>query len=85
MCVDIDLFGEVVVTYDDVELWLRAVPRKVDGVRENHVKDYINNYNVVCKIKSAKLDGSFYYLCRGLSYNNQNLSQIIYKLLKPPK
>ena len=27
MCIDQDLFGEVVITFDDLELWLDLIPR----------------------------------------------------------
>lgn len=83
MCVDSDLFGEVIVTYDDVELWLRAIPRHVDGQRENQVQDYVENYNVVNKIREAKLNNSFYSLNDNLPLDKQNLSQILKNLLKP--
>ena len=52
-----DLFGEVIVTFDDVAAWLIAVPR-IDpyGPRAPH---YVRGYNVVAKITRAKLDGTF--------------------------
>ena len=62
MCIDNDLFGDVVVTYEDVELWLCTVPRLNNSSRTNHVHDYIKNYDVVNKIKVSKINGSFYIL-----------------------
>lgn len=74
MCLDLDLFGDVVVTYDDVNLWLSNVPRLDDRHREDHVKDYIKNYDVIAKIKRAKLDNSFYCLNEKAHNDKQNLS-----------
>ncbi len=53
----LDLFGEVVVTLDDVELWLDAVPQiPRDSPRRNY---YAKHWDVANKIKCAKRDGSF--------------------------
>lgn len=53
----LDLFGEVVVTHDDVRAWLRAVPRiDPDGPRAAH---YIRGYGVAAKVAAAKRSGSF--------------------------
>jgi hypothetical protein len=53
----LDLFGEVRVTTADVDAWLRAVPRLEPGTaRAAH---YVEAWNVVDKIKRAKLDGRF--------------------------
>ncbi|MES2181641.1 MAG: hypothetical protein V4493_06045 [Pseudomonadota bacterium] len=82
MCVDSDLFGQVIVTNDDVELWLRTVPRFTDDTRINHVQDYIKNYDVVNKIIRAKHDGSFYRLNDSPYIDNQNLSYNLKHLLK---
>lgn len=52
-----DLFGEVVVTWEDVRLWLTVVPRiDPDGPR---AVSYICNWNVPAKIRAAKLAGWF--------------------------
>lgn len=52
-----DLFGEVPVSYEDVDAWLRAVPRiEPDSPRAAW---YIKQWNVVEKIKAAKLRGDF--------------------------
>ncbi len=52
-----DLFGEVVVTQQDVRLWLQMVPRiDPDGPRAAH---YVRGYDVPSKIRYAKLQGHF--------------------------
>jgi hypothetical protein len=52
-----DLFGEVVVTHDDVRAWLLAVPRiDPESARAAH---YVKGYGVVDKIRAAKLQGLF--------------------------
>lgn len=83
MCNDVDLFGEVVITYDDVEKFLRSIPRLVDGARYEAVKSYVITYDVVNKIKRMKLDNSFYSLNDLLLIDNQKLSPMLHKLLKP--
>lgn len=53
----VDLFGEVVVTQQDVRAWLLAVPRiDPDSPRAAH---YLRGYAVASKIAAAKLSGSF--------------------------
>lgn len=56
-CPDSDLFGDVIVTADDVDLWLDSVPKlsPTSPRREN----YIRQWDVVNKIKAAKLGGWF--------------------------
>jgi len=57
-CKDLDLFGEVIITIEDVELWLDAVPHIFrDQTRQREY--YAQNWNVTNKIKLSKLDGSF--------------------------
>lgn len=52
-----DLFGEVVVTWEDVRLWLTVVPRiDPDSPRAGR---YVLNWNVPAKIRAAKLAGWF--------------------------
>lgn len=52
-----DLFGEVVVTWEDVRLWLTAVPRiDPDSPRASA---YIKGWNVPAKIAAAKLAGTW--------------------------
>lgn len=52
-----NLFGDVVVTLADIDAWLVAVPR-IDP-RSKRAAHYITAYNVVGKIKAAKLSGTF--------------------------
>ena len=52
-----DLFGDVVVTVADIDAWLIAVPR-IDP-RSRRAFYYVKDYNVVGKIKAAKLAGNF--------------------------
>lgn len=69
MCLYSDLFGDVIVTVNDVNLWIDAVAR-LQG-RANPTRNYYAiNFDVANKIKLSKLDGSF-----------KNLSMIIYQLL----
>lgn len=51
----VDLFGEVPVTYEDIEHWLITVPRIDPGSR--HADWYVKAYDVPGKIKAAKLAG----------------------------
>ncbi|MBP6058254.1 MAG: hypothetical protein KA524_07570 [Nitrosomonas sp.] len=51
-----DLFGEISVTYEDIDKWMNInAPR----IRENYKESYIKNWNVIEKIKKAKKDGTF--------------------------
>lgn len=53
----LDLFGEVVITLDDVELWLDAVPQLArDSPRRKY---YAMHYDLSNKIRKSKLDGEF--------------------------
>lgn len=57
-CADVDLFGDVIVTVDDVEKWLDAVPHLARyQVREREY--YAKNWDVSNKIKLSKLEGLF--------------------------
>ncbi len=52
-----DLFGEVAVTIDDVECWLDViVNNRVSTLKLGY---YVVNWNVVDKIRAAKLDGDW--------------------------
>lgn len=79
---NLDLFDDVSVSLNDVELWLHWIPRLDDSSRENHVQDYIKNYDVVNKIIRAKHVGSFYRLNDSPYIDNQNLSCNLKHLLK---
>lgn len=83
MCIDNDLFGDVIVTRDDVETWLRSIPRYDDGMRETQIEQYIAAYDVVNKIKRAKLDNSFYCLNDKFRTDLKNLSITLANVLKP--
>lgn len=61
MCIDLDLFGQVIVTISDVELWLENSRFTYDN-NPNRVKAYIKNYDIARKIAAAKLSGEFYKL-----------------------
>lgn len=53
----LDLFGEVVITHNDMRVWLQTVPRiDPDGPRARH---YLRGYDVPAKIRAAKLAGVF--------------------------
>lgn len=80
---NLDLFAPATVTLDDVELWLRTVPRLCDLNRADQVLYYIDNYDVVNKIIKAKLDNSFYSLNDKLPDDKQNLSNMLQPLIKP--
>lgn len=62
MCRDSDLFGDVIVTYDDVELWMMSVPNFSAHTPTFRIEHYIKNCDVANKIKSAKLTGYFYQI-----------------------
>lgn len=53
----VDLFGQVPVTVQDVESWLRAVPR-IDP-HSPRAAHYVRAYDVPAKIAAAKLAGTF--------------------------
>ena len=57
-CSDLDLFGDVIVTVDDIERWLDAVPH-IGRNQTRQGKNYAKNWNVANKIKLCKLDGTF--------------------------
>lgn len=61
MCIDLDLFGQVIVTLSDVELWLENSRFTYDN-NPNRVKAYIKNYDIANKIAKSKLSGEFYNL-----------------------
>ena len=53
----LDLFGEVVVTQQDVREWVMAVPR-LDPDSERAAA-YVRDYDVPGKIRAAKIRGDF--------------------------
>lgn len=54
----LDLFGEVVVTWDDIEIWVSAVaPAFMSSQRA--FDTYVRGWNVAEKVRHAKLSGTF--------------------------
>lgn len=53
----LDLFGEVPVSLDDVLLWMLAVPRLAPT--SPRFPAYVRDYRVPEKIRAAKLAGTF--------------------------
>lgn len=60
MCIDTDLFGEIIVLKADVELWLNECTRFDSSTPLKRKQQYINNMPIARIIARAKLDGSFY-------------------------
>jgi hypothetical protein len=54
----LDLFGEVVVTYEDLELWVSALAPGF-ALNEQRSAYYIARWNVADKVRRAKLAGTF--------------------------
>ena len=53
-----DLFGDIAVTHKDIFQWVQAVaPQHLRP--ENNYQNYIRSYDVISKIKQAKIDGTF--------------------------
>jgi hypothetical protein len=51
----VDLFGEVAVSLREIQLWLYKVPRMPHGSTRRDW--YVHGWNVISKIKRAKLAG----------------------------
>jgi uncharacterized protein YkuJ len=58
MCYYSDLFGDVIVTVNDVNLWLDVVA-KMQGATNQRRNYYAINNDVVSKIKLSKLHNQF--------------------------
>lgn len=56
-----DLFGEYVVTIDDVLWWLEKIPVHLSSSPKRRAI-YAADYNIIGKIAAAKASGSFNYL-----------------------
>jgi hypothetical protein len=54
----LDLFGQVVVTYEDLELWVSALAPGF-AVNEHRRAHYITQWDVAGKVARAKLAGTF--------------------------
>ncbi|WP_229291485.1 hypothetical protein [Burkholderia pseudomallei] len=53
-----DLFGDIVVTHDDIVAWVSAIaPAYMSS--ERSFRHYVRNWRVVEKIKTAKAAGTF--------------------------
>lgn len=55
-----DLFGEVVVTEDDLIAWVRSVSPV--HLTERLFRRYVKNYSVADKVRAAKLQGRFEFI-----------------------
>lgn len=60
MCIDSDLFGDVIVTFSDIRLFILNNPRFAGGRSKSALNLYIKQYDVVNKIKRLKQSGEFY-------------------------
>ncbi len=54
----LDLFGQVVVTYEDLELWVSALAPGFAG-NDHRMAYYIRHWDVAAKVRRAKLAGTF--------------------------
>ena len=54
----LDLFGQVVVTYEDLELWVSALAPGF-AISEQRMAYYIRHWDVAGKVARAKLAGTF--------------------------
>jgi hypothetical protein len=54
-----DLFGEIPVTWDEVYLWCEVVTRGKFSRANRNLMLYVEGYNVIGKIKTAKIQGDF--------------------------
>lgn len=54
----LDLFGDVVVTHDDLCLWVSALAPGFAG-NTQRMAYYIERWNVADKVRRAKLSGTF--------------------------
>lgn len=55
---DCDLFGDVVVTHDDIKLWLNHIVN-MSTSSKSRIEYYIKNNDVINKIKLLKRQGRF--------------------------
>lgn len=61
MCIDTDLFGDVIINVNEVDTWLDAIARMQHRTKSSR-EHYAQFYDVANKIKAAKLDGSYYLI-----------------------
>jgi len=69
MCYDSDLFGDVIVTVNEVNIWLDATAH-LRGRSLTSRNYYAEHYDVAKKIKLSKLDGSFYKVINEYEQSN---------------
>ena len=55
---ELDLFGEVPITVDDLHAWVAAVAPGF-SLSASRCRYYIERWNVAEKVRRAKLDGTF--------------------------
>lgn len=53
-----DLFGQVVVTYEDLHVWVSAIAPHFASTERSYAY-YVENWNVAGKVSAAKLAGTF--------------------------
>lgn len=58
MCYYSDLFGDIIVTIEDVNLWLDAIP-ELQGATNQRRNYYAQFHDVANKIKLSKLNHSY--------------------------
>lgn len=54
-----DLFGEIPVTRDEIEIWIDVVPGWPRTTGAARRENYARNWNVAEKIRQAKLTGAW--------------------------
>lgn len=54
----LDLFGDVIITHEDLEAWVTAVAPAF-AVNDRSIKRYIRFWDVAHKVRQAKLGGYF--------------------------
>lgn len=84
MCIDLDLFGQVIVTVSDVELWLENSRLTPDTI-PSRLKAYIKNYDITSKIAAAKISGEFYALSRSRTGYDTDLIKEALRPDPPPE
>lgn len=76
MCFDSDLFGDVIVTIKDIDLWLDVIAN-MRGVAQSRREHYAKFSDVANKIKLSKLNGSFEKLINEYDANSKYSQQPI--------
>lgn len=76
MCYYIDLFGDIIVTLEDVNIWLDEIP-KMRGLSQARRNYYAEFSNIANKIKLSKLDGSFDKIIKDAEMNDIYANQTV--------